>query len=177
MLMYVGIGVGGLLLLAVIAFFILADNRTPVRMMEEDDGGDPLKRWARGCYAMIYGGKDPGTYRNCKSNLAQWWDISSREQALETLEELGEPDPENPAWDYVRAILVSRFANGAGYITEEESWKVIEAVRGPLQAAYAGWPELAEAYAEARTEAGFDTDQLSEHREAAESIWKLVPFR
>ncbi len=175
--MYIGIGVGVLVLLVIAVYFFLYDGRTPVQMMEEEDGQDPLKRWARGCYTMVIGRHDPGTFKNAAWMLENSWEIKNRDEVMETLDELRAEPVEDPAWDLVRVIMVARMGAGAKYITDDECWQAIESVRGPLQQQFDSWESMATAYAKGRAEAGFDNEQLSDNREDAEAIWKLVPFR
>ena len=177
--MYVLIGIGVLVVVVILAVVLMSDRRSPVQVMDAEDGADPLKRWARGCYSIVYGKSDPGrnAKRGCLGTLAEYWEIKTPEEVQQTLTELQQLPENDPAWDLMRAIIVARFAEGAELISKEQSWATIGAVRPRLQQAYATWSELAAAYGSARQKAGFGSDMLTEARPEAEQIWSAVPFK
>ncbi len=177
--MAIGIGVGVVVLLLVLAVVFLGDRRTAVQVMEQEDGADPLKRWARGCYSIVYGKDDPATKgkKSCRGSLSQYWEIETPEQVRDTLRDLQGLPENNPAWDLMRAVIVARFAEGAELIGKDESWAAIAAVRPRLQESFGSWQDLASAYGRAREAAGFDGDMLKDARPHAELIWSTVPFK
>jgi hypothetical protein len=175
--MWIGIGLGVVLLIVVIA--VLAGRKSPEQVMQQEDGADPIKRWARGCYSMVYGNSDPGrkAKRGCVGTLAEYWEINTPQDVRQTLDELQQLPENDVAWDLMRAIIVARFAAGAELLSHEQSWALIGAVRPRLQQAYASWQALADAYARARQAAGFSPDMLADARPEAEKIWSAVPFK
>lgn len=178
--MIIGIGVvAGLVLAIVLAYVFLVDHRTPEQLLDQDDGQDPVKRWARGCYSMVFGKDDPAknAAKGCIGTLRQYWEIESTQQARQTLSELQTLPEGNVAWDLMRVIIVARFAEGAKYLEPSESWAAIAAVRPRLQQAFSSWQELAAAYQRAREEAGFGIEAMTQNRAEAEQIWRLVPYR
>ncbi|MBL8857107.1 MAG: DUF1266 domain-containing protein [Planctomycetes bacterium] len=50
------------------------------------------------------------------------------------------------AWDYARAIALCRWGYAAGMLSEEDVWKRVEPFAKELQAAYASWEEMNEAF-------------------------------
>jgi hypothetical protein len=178
--MVIGIGiVVGLVVVVALALFFLVDRRTPSQLLEQDDGQDPVKRWARGCYSMVFGKDDPAknAAKGCAGTLRQYWEIESTSQVRETLAELQTLPEGDVAWDLMRVIIVARFAEGAKYIEPNESWSAIAAVRPRLQQAFGSWQELAAAYQKARQAAGFGIEQMTQNRSEAEQIWQLVPYK
>lgn len=175
---WIAVGVA-VLAVAGIAWFFVVANEPPEKAMEKEDGDDPLKRWARGCYSIVYGSTDPGRFPSPSAAhvLSRDWEIKTTQDVEDTLTELRGLSSGNAAWDLVRAIIVARFAAGAKLISDEQSWGVVSAVQEPLRAAYEGWPALAAAYGEARSAEGFDVSQLEMYREDAEALWKLIPFK
>jgi len=168
-----------LVVVVVLAFLFLVDRRTPKQLLDQEDGPDPVKRWARGCYAMVFGKDDPAknATKSCVGTLREYWEIASTAQVRETLAELQTVPEGNLAWDLMRVIIVARFAEGAKYIEPNESWAAIAAVRPRLQQAFGSWQELAAAYQRAREAAGFGVEQMQQNRAEAEQIWQLVPYR
>ena len=178
--MAIGIGiVVGLIVIVGLALLFVVDRRTPRQLLDQEDGQDPIKRWARGCYSMVFGKDDPAknATKGCVGTLRDYWEIESTEQVRATLAELQTVPEGNVAWDLMRVIIVARFAEGAKYIAASESWAAIAAVRPRLQQAFGSWPELASAYERAREAAGFGTDQMKQNRSEAEQIWQLVPYK
>ncbi len=175
--MWIGIGLGVVLLIILVA--VLLRRKSPEQVMQQEDGADPVKRWARGCYSMVYGNSDPGrqSKRSCAGTLAQYWEINTPEDVQQTLAELQQLPENDAAWDLMRAIIVARFAAGAELLSHEQSWALIGAVRPRLQQAFPSWHALADAYGRAREAAGFGSDMLVDARPEAEKIWSAVPFK
>src|SRR5262245_28080458 len=100
------VGVGVLLALVVVGYFVLFDRRSPVQVMDAEDGQDPLKRWARACYSIVNGKHDPAANgrAGCAMVLGRDWNIQSREDLVSTLDELKRVPSANAAWDLVRGI-------------------------------------------------------------------------
>src|SRR3954466_9021414 len=99
--------------------------------------------------------------RGCVGTLVQHWEIKTPAEVQQTLAELQQLPENDPAWDLMRAVIVARFAEGAGLLSKQQSWATIGAVRPRLQQAYANWADLAAAYASARKKAGYDADMLT----------------
>ncbi len=175
---WIAIGVA-VLVVAGIVWFVVVANEPPEKAMKKEDGTDPLKRWARGCYSIVYGSTDPGRFGSGSAAqvLSRDWEIKTAKDVEDTLTELRGLPSGNAAWDLVRAIIVARFAAGAKHITDEQSWGLVAAVQEPLRATYDSWSSMAAAYGQARTAEGFDASQLEMYREDAEALWKLVPFK
>lgn len=178
-MMAIGIGVGVVVLLLVLAVVFLGDRRTPLQVMDQEDGADPLKRWARGVYSIVYGKSDPAGNgkAGCRGSLSKFWEINTPEEVRETLVELQGLPENDPAWDLIRVVIVARFAEGAELISKDESWAAIGAVRPRLQQSFVSWQDMAAAYGRAREAAGFDSENLKEARPEAEQIWRAVPFK
>jgi hypothetical protein len=167
-------------------FFVL-DHRTFAQVMEAEDGADPLKRWARGCYVLLNGKFDIGKSGNAgaKANMVSVaqrdWSVTDAAGAKKTLNELLENPNDNVAWDQVRRIVLARMAAGAGYLTQEESWAAIPASQVMIQGAYNSWDEMAKAYRKglaAWSENNQDRLELFDmFCGEAKSIWSMVSFR
>jgi hypothetical protein len=177
--LWIAIGVVVVLVVAFAVWFIVVANEPPEKAMEKQDGDDPLKRWARGGYCMVYGSDDPGRLLAASAGhvLSRDWEINTTQEVEETLTALRDLPSGNAAWDLVRAIIVARFAAAAKHISDDQSWSAIASVQNPLQQAYDGWPAMAAAYEQARTAEGFDVSQLEMYRDDAEALWKLIPFK
>lgn len=175
-----------LLAIAAIAFYLIAfDRRSSEQRMAEEDGADPVRRWARAAYAIVTGGHD---YGRVKPNLAQntlraMWSITDAAAVHATIHHLTRMPSGNAAWDGVRSMVVSRLAVAAGWLADEESWRVIANTRAELQRRYPSWDALAADYvsARARWAAETDADDMDDVKfnvdEARKEYWGLIAFR
>jgi len=150
-----------------------------VKQMQQEDGDDPLKRWARGVWAVISGPPSPQLrgVADCQNSLKHSWEIHSGEEALGTIGRLSQVPTGQVAWDLVRTVMVARLAAGADYLSMEEAQAAVGNIQGPLQTRYADWEAMSAAYDAAAIERGFDGEWRTRHRPAAREIWKVVPFK
>ena len=145
------IALGALIGAGALLYFFYFDRRTHLQRMAEEDGTDPLKRWARGVYALL----SPQDYGRLPQGGAQM--ILRRDWGCETpaklhglLERRFALETGDPAWDLVRAVILARLGAAAGYMSPPDSWAVVGRARNEILRHYACWAELGEAYADAR---------------------------
>ncbi len=165
-------------LVIVIGIYRLRQDPYHVQQMKKEDGEDALKRWARGCYAVVYGPVSPerSGREECRSSLADSWNIRSEEEALETIAGLSKVPTGRTAWDLVRTVMVARLSAAAGFISLERAQAAVETIRRPLQEKYQSWEDMAADYDAVVKEKGYSMSHLNE-RPAARQIWKVVPFK
>ncbi len=174
-----------LLVAAVVFYFIAFDRRTPAQRMEEEDGNDIVRCWARAAYAIVTGGHDYGRVKPtlAQSTLRAMWSVTDAAAVHATMHHLARVPSGNAAWDGVRLMVVSRLAVGAGWISDEESWGLIANTRVELQRRYPSWDALAADYlsARARWAAGADDDDMEDVQfnidEARKGYWGIIAFR
>jgi Protein of unknown function (DUF1266) len=106
------------------------------------------EKWARGAYSLWTGGEDCATWTaaRAKKALDDWYGATDGDETLETIHELCDGEPEDAAWDMVRAIDLLRIALAAQYIDATQCRTEIATIGKALQAKYAGWEELAKAF-------------------------------
>jgi len=176
----VSLVVVGLIVLVVVAVGIVRLRTVPVAVqrMKEEDGGDALKRWARGCYSILFGGASPSRRGAlwCREGLRDSWEIESGEKALATIERLSGVPTGRVAWDLVRVVVVARMAAGAGYVSMEQAQAAVGRIQRRLQDSYPNWEAMATDYDAEVKARGFDDTHL-QGRPAARQIWKVVPFK
>jgi hypothetical protein len=150
----------------------------PVQRMRDEDGNDPLKRWARGCYAVLYGGASPDRRgaAECRQGLAEGWNIRSGQEILATIDRLSQVPTGRVAWDLVRVVAVARLGAAAGFISMDQAQAAVGKIQRRLQGQYPGWEEMAADYDAVVREKGLSEDHL-QGRVAAQTIWQAVPFR
>ena len=174
------LAVVALVLLVLVGVVILQSRKAPVAVqrMREEDGGDALKRWARGCYAILFGGASPNRRGAlwCREGLRESWSIESGDAALATIERLSAVPTGRVAWDLVRVVAVARMAAGAGYISMEQAQAAVGRIQRQLQDAYPSWDAMASDYDAEVKARGFDDTHL-QGRPAAREIWRVVPFK
>lgn len=169
-----------LLIVVLIVVGILRLRQAPevVRQMQRDDGDDPLKRWARGCYSISWGPTpELDGVSDCREVLASSWDISSAEEVFATITRLSAVPTGCVAWDLVRVVMCARLASGAGFISMDQFRVTVGNLQRRLQDQYGGWEEMAADYDAAASERGFGEAHRIQHRPAARQIWAVVPFR
>jgi len=117
----------------------------------------------------LLGSRPASDHAWAQIGLRKWWGITSREQAVETLdwlEKIGhrhsyqtedrsrkrEHQPPIPylAWDYCRLVWVAGVSYVAGYLSEEEAWQRIMPAARAIQANYSSWREMGEDYLRGR---------------------------
>jgi hypothetical protein len=165
-------------LIIVIGIYRLRQDPFHVQQMKKEDGADGLKRWARGCYAIVFGPVSPERRgaNECRSALNSSWDIHSEEEALETIDRLSKVPTGRTAWDLVRVVVAARLSAAAGFISLDRAQAVVEKIRRTLQEKYPTWEDMAADYDAVVKEKGYDMSHLKE-RPAAREIWKVVPFK
>lgn len=171
----IGILLAGLLLVALAR---RGRKHPAVQYMNEEDHGDPLKRWSRGCYTILFGQASPD-HRGvefCRSTLENSWEITEGDQALATISRLSTVPSGHVAWDLVRVVVVARLALGAGFIRSEQAQQAIAQIQPKLQQAYPDWHTMAADYDGMVKTKGID-DSYLQGRPAAEAIWAEVPFK
>jgi hypothetical protein len=166
------------LVLVVVVVVRLTQPHAAIVQMKAEDGSDPLKRWARGCYSILFGQASPGRRGSsfCSEVLADSWSIRSGAEAMATIQRLSLVPSGRVAWDLVRVVVVARLAAGASFISMEQAQAAVGLIQGGLQANYPGWEAMAADYDVMVREKGFDDTHL-EGRAAAREIWKVVPFK
>lgn len=171
----IGILLAGLLLLALAR---RGRKHPAVQHMNEEDHGDALKRWSRGCYAILFGQASPD-HRGvefCRTALETSWEIRSGDQALATVQKLSQVPSGHAAWDLVRVVVVARLALAAGFIRSDQAQKAIAEIQPKLQAAYQDWHGMAADYDSVVKAKSLD-DAYLHGRAAAEAVWAEVPFK
>ena len=132
-----------------------ARARTPKPTMEarlQADAAIPLRRWIQAACMLVtrncdYGHLGPGEARRM---LHRWWHVHGPRDLHNTLDELAHsPHPDN-AWELLRYLVVTRLGVAAGMIPEHDGWQAAAPIARRLQRAYDGWPEMAQAYVQAR---------------------------
>ena len=98
----------------------------------------------------IYGGEKPSagakqTYRNM---LKEWWDITNKEQLVETIITLAETNSPKDvaAWDYSRAFGLLSAGYLAEYLTREQALNMSLELAKKVQPLYHSWDEFFEGY-------------------------------
>jgi Protein of unknown function (DUF1266) len=169
--------VGLVLVVTVIGLLRLRQVPAAVKQMKEEDGDDPLKRWARGCYLVVYD-RSPERFgaSDCQRGLASSWSIRSGEEALATIDRLSAVPTGRVAWDLVRTVMVTRLAAAAGFISPGQAQAAVGNIQRRLQEQYPGWEEVAADYDKVVREKGFSEGHL-QGRPTAREIWKVVPFK
>jgi len=150
----------------------------PVQRLRDEDGNDPLERWARGCYSILYGGASPERRRaeECREGLDQGWDIHSGEEVLAASDRLGQVPTGRVVWDPVRAVGVARLGSAAGFVSMAQAQTAVGRIQRRLQEAYSGWEEMAADCDAVVREKGFGLEHR-QGRPAAREIWRVVPFQ
>jgi hypothetical protein len=170
----------GLLFLVVIVIGMarIRKLRVVVQRMNDEDGNDPLKRWARGCYAILFGEASPDRRGEawCRERLRDDWSIETGEKALATIERLSGVPKGRVAWDLVRVVVVARLAARAGYLSMQQAQAAVGRIQRRLQDRYPDWQAMATDY-DADVEARGFGDWHLQRRLAAREIWRVVPFK
>jgi hypothetical protein len=169
--------IGLVVVVLVVAILRARQVPVPVQQMKEEDGDDPLRRWARGCYLVVYD-RSPERFgaADCQNGLASSWDVHSEEEALATIARLSAVPTGKVAWDLVRVVMVSRLAAAAGFISMDQAQAAVRKIQPRLQERYPGWEAMAADYDAVVREKGFG-DGHREGRANAREIWKVVPFK
>jgi hypothetical protein len=175
---YLFLAVPILVLIAAVVMRFLQPHPAVIYMKTED-GTDPLKRWARGCYSILFGQESPDRrgWEFCVSVINDSWEIHTGEEAFATIQRLSRVPSGEVAWDLVRLVVVARLAAGARLIPMDQAQAAVAAIQRRLQDSYRGWEEVAAAYGVMVRKEGFDDSHLPRARPAAREIWKLVPFK
>lgn len=97
--------------------------------------------------------------------LERSWDITSREQLLSEIHELLGNDSSSLliGWNYPRAVNLARLGFAAGYLQENEAWKLIMPAAARLQQTFSSWQELGQVYMDARVQ--FYSSRIGDRRE------------
>ncbi len=150
----------------------------PVQRMRDEDGNDPLKRWARGCYSILYGGASPDRRgaEESREDLDQAWEIHSGEEILATIDRLSQVPTGRVAWDLVRTVTVARLGSAAGFITMEQAQAAVGRIQRRMQESYSSWQDMAADYDAVVNAKGLGVEYL-QGRPAAREIWQVVPFK
>ena len=166
------------LVLVVVAVMRLRQPPPVIVYMKSEDGDDALKRWARGCYSILFGQASPDRRGSgfCVEVLADSWNIHSGDEARATIQRLTGIPSGHVAWDLVRVVVVARLAAGAGFISMVEAQAAVGGIQRGLQDKYPNWEQMAGEYDAMVRQKGFDDSHL-EGRPAAHEVWKVVPFK
>ena len=107
------------------------------------DAADPRRRMVFGLLAMSYE-LDPAYLQgHATTAIREWYDLSSADQLRK---EVHAYLRSNDGYDVFRAVFLARAGQGAGMLTEDESWNLaFEAVRR-AQAGYTDWPHYGAGY-------------------------------
>ncbi len=88
------------------------------------------------------------------------------------------------AWDYGRAVIVTRSSFDCGYLSEDEAWSVIDTVYEAAKNDFADWRALAQSYIVGRAMWGGDSMMLTGLSNIAANLlteegspWKDVPLK
>ena len=139
----------------------------------------PQQLWALATAALLVqyngdshellGSRPSSDHTWAQNGLRNWWGITSREEAMATLDWLEktghrerfqaedrsrqrQQQPPTPylAWDYCRLVWVAGVSYVAGYLTEEEAWQRIVPAARAIQVNYSSWREMGEDYLRGR---------------------------
>lgn len=98
----------------------------------------------------IYGGEklSEETKKAFAESLNTWWDITNKDQLIETVIELAETKApkELAAWDYSRAFSLLSQGYLAGYITREQALEMSFLIAEKIQPLYHSWDDFFEGY-------------------------------
>lgn len=98
----------------------------------------------------IYGGEKPSSEAKhvYTESLNTWWDITNKDQLIETVIELAETKaPQDiAAWDYSRAFSLLSQGYIAGYITREQALEMSFLIAEKIQPLYHSWDDFFEGY-------------------------------
>ena len=149
------LAVGAALLVLLAIVVRRARERDPKRTMEarlEADASIPLRRWVQAASMLVtrncdYGYLDEGEARRM---LHRWWHVHGRRDLHDTLDELAHSPHEDNAWELLRFLLVVRLGVAAGMIPEDDGWDAAAPIARRLQRAYDDWPQMGQAYVQAR---------------------------
>ena len=169
------------------AWHFLLDHRTSVQVMHAEDGGDPLKQWARAAYVIVNGKFDPGSTgkesaRAASDALLRDWGITNAEEVSRKMAELAQAPSGNPSWDHVRRIVLARMAAAAGHCSQEASWASIQFSRQALLDSHSGWEELSASYRKGLAVwSKSDEERMAMFdlyvKDEGKPLWAVVPFR
>lgn len=135
--------------------------------------------------AIITGGDDYGTYPpDPPARMLKGWGIRDEPTARETIEGLlGSPRQGDAlVFDRVRAVHLARAAAGARYLTQDDSWQLVQRACKDIQRGCDSWSDVGAAYLRAKNawlaERGLDTaDGTEQNVQRLEgSTWTTVPF-
>jgi hypothetical protein len=156
------------------------------------------KEWALGTAAVLaqvngdrydlLGGADPVSRVEAQDQekLARSWGIHSHTELLETVHELvdGKTGRAEVAWNYPRAVNLTRWGYASGYVTEPEAWALIVPLARRMQHTFSSWHDLGQAYVTARD--AFYEDSVANQRQGeyayrvlmmdSDSPWRKYPW-
>jgi len=170
-------------------FYYLRGGTRQRLLAEFADERVPKRRWAKGVFGIITGGTDYGyaDKRQLRLGLSEWWGINNTDEFQDRFRELHSELPRNKseaAWCWVRAVNLARMAAGAQFISQDDSWRLVDTFLLRIQRTFAGWEELGQNYLVAR-EAWMrdreinreDVENVEESIEALrEDVWRRLAF-
>ncbi|MCB9895992.1 MAG: DUF1266 domain-containing protein [Planctomycetes bacterium] len=145
------IAVGSLVGVLVLAFgglLLLASRMTKaIEASMAEDAQDPARAWLQVAFGFI-NYRDPAYASGdvaCQASLKRDWSIDNRDDLLKRADRLALMLPADPAWHGVRLINMLRIGAGAGYLSQEESWRRALEVGRQVKAAHDSWQGVADA--------------------------------
>lgn len=131
------------------------------------DGPGTAPQPKKGLKKLI-GGGDEG---RCRQMLSGSWEVTNREEALNTahelltyagdagyralrpaLTDLVQLPTDTVGWDTARALRMLWMAHGAGYITEEDAEPLVRGALEVTRQVYSSWREYADGFIVGRTQ-------------------------
>jgi hypothetical protein len=151
------------------------------------DKKHPRRRFAQGIMFILSRGHDYGYSppAAARGPLNGSWDIHDGAAAIKTIKDLANSTATAPAelaFDLVRAVNVARLAAGAEYISQEQSFALVDVACRRLQAGFQSFEQIGELYAQKAAEwcrengiTGDDTQQNVNW--CREFEWPEIPFQ
>ncbi len=149
------------------------------------DRRDPMRRWFHGALAVYRGDcGDPGYWdRSCAVHQLSCWSCKQPADVMELINEYQSGET-TTAFDKLRIIWLARAAEGAGWMSPEQSWRWCEQAKAALLTTYRDWESVAIDTVAGRAEwygGDIPDDQRKSTDEslafAKRHVLPLVPFR
>lgn len=112
----------------------------------------PERRWFHGVYAMYNGSEGDPAYWEQEHAIRHFyvgWQVEGPEDAFELIQAYQESRV-NLAFDKVRLIIVAQVCVAAGWLSQDDAWRICEEAKVQLQASFDSWESLARAVQEGR---------------------------
>ena len=120
--------------------------RAKARMAE--DSRDPRKAFIQGILAMSYEA-DPGYLPgHAETAIREWYGVQSRQELIESIQGFIQSSRSTPGYNVFRSVFLARAGYGAGFLSEDESWRWAFFAGQRAQQIYGQWEEYGQGYLE-----------------------------